>query len=166
MIDDIYDIWEPSWWESPWLWIMVISCVTMVAMLWLLYKRYGKTRAVQTLSPWESMHKELQLLLTTDTARQKDIYSCITQIIKKFLATTYGKDFSYHTDDELIDYLEQHCSDELIIHELIAALRRCSLAKFAGETIMNEQREVDNDLMRRLYEKYPLDTSGKLRDTK
>lgn len=166
MVEDIYDIWEPAWWQSPWIIVWGILCFVILLLIIVLYTRYKARRKKSEISSIEQVYQRFVILLAAEQVKQKEIYQCITILMRYVFEKEYGCALMHYTDDEIIEYLNHHKRDTLIVSDIVPLLQRGSLVKFAGAQVCNEDLYKDADLAHRLYEKYPLDTSGKLRDTK
>jgi Domain of unknown function (DUF4381) len=168
MVDDIYDIWEPLWWQQPkyWLWSVVCMVSMVVVVVW--YRR--RKMHMVTLSPYEKAYAEISLLCSDTTRSQKEIYVAMIAFIKQYYAQHMRQSFSHYTDDELIMYVERQKQDAALVQgtrltllqDLIHALHRALQVKFAGGMVDDKELKHDVELVHRLYKEKSLDTSGKL----
>lgn len=161
MVDEIYDIWEVSWWQTPWVLLLIAVFGTAILVLFMLRYRHYK---IISISQEERAYRQLQALLARKEVPQKEVYHLITRNIKYRLTARYQDDIDSCTDEELCDYIEQRHASLSLAHELIATIRRGSLVKFASENVSAEDCARDGALIHCLRQD-PLDTSGRLRDT-
>lgn len=167
MVDDIYDIWTVPWWQTPQC-IIMVGMILCIVLIMVVYRRRPRPKLL--LSPVDQAYNALMMQFThtgalrPDTS-QKAVYQVMTHAIRCLFSLRFGYEFEALSDEELIAYVEHHREVVPLPAELIAILERSSTVKFAGERVQDDEIIGDRELVLRLRGAFPLDTSGKLRDT-
>jgi len=113
--DDIFDLWLPSWWESPWVWcamcVAILSFIGLFFLVRYLYKLYK----IKKQSPLDvALHRMVLLTKSvqneraheTFNARGKEFYTELSLVIKQYFDGEHGLHASSKTDTELYWYLK------------------------------------------------------------
>lgn len=111
--DDIFDLWLPAWWESPWIWftliVGILAFIVLIGLTMYWYKKYKKKRC----SPRDrALDRIVFLKKRTDEEDgqrpfddyAKELYAELLLIIKQYLDDTHGLQVLGKTDAELCQY--------------------------------------------------------------
>lgn len=109
--DDIFGLWQPQWWENPWIWVgLILSSAVIIFLLVQSIKRY-RARSVAIDPRARALHK-LALIKPTkmfETQHEyKNFYVALFFILKEYFDARYNLACSVKTDRELVSYVSQH----------------------------------------------------------
>lgn len=112
--NDIFDVWLPPWWESPWIWgLIIIGGATVIAGVYTLvayYKRYKNRKnpvdvVLQRIAAArkiaEASHGPMH-----DGEQMKQAYVALIEAIKEYLEAEYSCAIMSKTEQELLEYFD------------------------------------------------------------
>jgi hypothetical protein len=102
--DDIFDIWQPAWWENP-LNVVFAVCGTMflaLVVFWLIKKYWLRKKPID---PRTEALQQLYAINPEHVSASKEFYVRIVEIVKKYLDARYALQSSSKTEAELVEYL-------------------------------------------------------------
>lgn len=140
--DDIFDIWHPSWWESPWKVAAVLSVFLLLFFVafWLV-KKYWKAKPID---PRTWALQQLYAINPEHISVSKEFYIKVLDIIKQYMDVRYHLVSRSKTEYELARYMySQGHSAWVFAIEKIA--QHAVPSKFAGEKV--EFQNVYDDYM-------------------
>jgi hypothetical protein len=126
--------------EKPlWYWVAAGAGLLLVIALaaWLYYylkKRKKAAPVGPVLSPYQQAIKELekiQQLDLSDAAGVKTYHAKLTEVLKQYLASRQGDDFTSSTTAEVLMLLNQKGMDKAMLSKTAEAMRCSDAAKFA-----------------------------------
>jgi hypothetical protein len=152
--DDIYEAWEPVWYQNPWI-LLSIFCaiVTLVFIALLLYRFFMRK---QPINPLVTYQKSLTRLGDRDDGlhdyeQQYAFYLLATECIKWTADTYYQASISHKTDAEVLKRAQHDdFSNELtsLITDVFPAAQRVkfSCEAVSSEAAMRHYRHIANFL--------------------
>ncbi len=150
---DIYEYYEPPIWSNPWVQGVAIALVILgIGALLSYFFFYRKKSAI---SSWEWARRELNKLAARDYLTKEDyknFYFSITQLLKKYLHKRYQWNTEDKTDDELIEFLQGHGFDGMLLERLKKMLQGAVWVKFANEAALRTQIETDRQIVTTIIE--------------
>lgn len=156
--DDIFGLWELSWWQKPWvLFLVVAGCAFVIFLIFYCVKRYC-ARSI-AIDPRERAIRQLELIKPTrpfDTQEEyKNFYVTLFFILKEYFDTRYKLSCSSKTDRELVLYASQQY--KIIQHqELIQTLVDNSVGiKFAKDNSTFDRSRADYQMVLDLFLQEP-----------
>ena len=102
--DDIFDVWQPAWWENPWAVAGVIGVIFLLLFFvyWLLKKYWLYTKPVD---PRTFALQQLYAINPEHGAQAKEFYTQLLIIMKNYLDARYDLQSVSKTEHELGDYV-------------------------------------------------------------
>ena len=142
---EIYDFYEPHWWDNPWACVAVgiVALLVVGALLYFFIKRRKKiiTHAQRALLEL----KALKAKGFTTKKEFKSLYFSLTTVIKTYLHNQFNLKVLDRTDDELIAFIEEKQFHAPTLESLKKIKDNALLVKFANYDIIRTQ--VDNDFV-------------------
>jgi hypothetical protein len=149
---EIYEFYEPQWWENIWAQIGIgIVCLLIIAAL--IY--FILTRRRKTLTAGQIALRELGLITGKDFSNKKEVkitYFAITNIIRYYLHGQFGLHVLDKTDDELITFIEEKQFHTPTLEGLKKINHNALWVKFANYDMIKTQVELDVVLAREIIE--------------
>lgn len=102
--DDIFDVWQPMWWENPWAVAGVVAgAIFLLFLMFQLVKKYWLQK--KPIDPRTWALQQLYAINPEHVVISKEFYTQILLIMKHYLDTRYGLQSASKTDSELGDYI-------------------------------------------------------------
>lgn len=142
-LSDIYDIWLPAWWQSPWSWLYIFLAICSLSVFIGMFYRMMKNRKNRKKTAYDLLLDQLKSLeniqqrLTHE--QQKEFYLELTYIIKILCKKHLNFDVEHLTDYELIDFLKINQSPDEIISVVMSLIEHGYHIKFARESAIHDQ---------------------------
>lgn len=147
-LHDIYDVWHVPFWQRPWFYWSVYSCICMLLLLviGIIIFTYRSRKKKIAITPWDEALQSLTVLQQQPVVTIEqggNLYAALTQLLKKYLHQRYGFDIESKTDEEVIVYLEQNNFDPLLLVDIREIFEGSVYIKFAHVQVMQEHIEKD-----------------------
>ena len=113
--DDLFGLWQPHWWESPWKVLAVgLFCILFVVVVrWVIKKYWSQPRVID---PRLQALQKLYALNPEHLPVPKDFYVQLLAVMRGYLDVRYGLMSRSKTEHELVDYLKlHHCPPDWIL---------------------------------------------------
>lgn len=114
--DDIFDTWQPAWWQNTWV-LLGVVCFAVVVVVIIFKMVQWYTLLEQKKDPRKWALKRLYAInpaIGLQTRYEfKYFYQETLATIKEYLAQRYGYQSESRTDSELLDYLKQQEVDSV-----------------------------------------------------
>lgn len=147
---EIYEFYEPHWWENTWIKIAIII-LGLIIIAGLTY--FLLTRRRKPLTPGQLALKELAGLDGKDFSTKKEVrlaYFTLTSIIKRYLKSQFGLRVLDKTDDEVIEFIEEKQFHAPTLEALKKIHSNSLLVKFANYDMIKTQAEQDLIIARQI----------------
>lgn len=139
---------------TNWTWLIILFALAFIgAIVWFFRKRKALLEEAEAeLPPYEQAMEALKNLDQSPIANQggnKDYYSALTEIVKRYLDREVDQAALESTSDELIARLRMHKDAGHLdfnletLNKLDAVLKRADLVKFAKLELTSEQATAD-----------------------
>ncbi|MDR3646368.1 MAG: hypothetical protein P4L22_02390 [Candidatus Babeliales bacterium] len=137
-----YEIWyQPFWQTKSFYWAIGILVFLILGVVLILVIKKIKESKIKKLSPIEKFDHEIALL-SKHKHNPEVFYIRLILIFKNYLSDTFNDELYSLTDDEIIDFLNNLNSSEVINIDLI--IKRAQLVKFANSLI--DENRIHEDL--------------------
>lgn len=148
--DDIFGLWEPHWWENPWL---VLCCsvglgltVFLITYCVKLYRGRSvpvdpRARALTRLAAI----KPIQPFQTQD--EYKNFYVTLLALVKEYFDGRYGLACSGKTDRELLVYAQNHYKISHYQDMLQILVEHGFSVKFARDSATYDRVKADYEMV-------------------
>lgn len=150
-LDDVYDIWYTSFWQTPLgygilILLSLIACLIIFGIVWLIkrYKESPKERSIRQLRALAEQAKKGK--------PQKKIYQELTHIMKTYLQSMYDLPQGI-TDNEVLPLLVAQGYEKEHIHTVQNIFEAAQQIKFGVENESGTRVEQDIAVMRLFIEK-------------
>lgn len=145
-IYDIYGFYYKPFWQTTNFKIIISLVILLILFIisFFVYKFFLKKRL--TLTAWDWAFDKLKKLSIDKLNKKSDFkffYFELTNIIKLYLLKRYSWDVKYKTDEELIILLKEKNFDSILIKYLQDINSSSLYVKFADETVLKNQAEID-----------------------
>lgn len=149
---EIYEFYEPLWWESLWaqIGIGVVGVLIVVAIVYFIL-----TSRRKPLTAGQIALRNLALITGKDFSNKKEVkvtYFAITNIIRHYLHGQFGLHVLDKTDDEVIAFIEEKQFHTPTLEALKKIHHSALLVKFANYDMIKTQVELDLVLAREIIE--------------
>lgn len=146
-----YGLWHIPIWQTEkfQLIVMIIAALSSFVVIMFLVRKYIQYRKRKRLSLWDQALADLNQLKTAhkvDVMYGKEFYVTVSALLKKYFYDRFGYDVMGKTDDEMIQYLQEHYPDTQSIDDMKALLQGSVVIKFAN--VQAAQEQIDHDYVR------------------
>jgi hypothetical protein len=146
-----YGLWHVPIWQTAkfQLAVKIIGGLVLLLIIIFLVRKYLQYRKRKKLPLWDQALLELNQLKRehkVDVLYGKEFYLMISALLKKYFHDRFGYDLMGKTDEEMIQYLQEHYSDAQSIEDIKALLQGSVIIKFANAQAAQEQ--LDHDYVR------------------
>lgn len=146
-----YGLWHvPIWQTDQCKLAMKISAIIILLMVVLFcVRKYVQYRKRKKLPLWDQALADLNQLKQehkVDVLYGKEFYVTVSALLKKYFYDRFGYDVIGKTDDEMIQYLQEHYPDVQSIEDIKALLQGSVIIKFAN--VQAAQEQIDHDYVR------------------
>lgn len=134
-----YDLLELSWWQNPWMWVILIACSLFVMVIGYLLVWWHQKRCA--LSVPEQILRELKKLQTVSFSSQDEqeaFYCAITDLLKKYILVQFNCSNLSMTEGEFVQALREVQAPPIFIDCAAAIFQQAILAKFA-QILLSEE---------------------------
>ena len=143
-----YGLWHVPFWQTAkfQLALKVAGGLILLMVIIFAVKKYLQYRKRKKLPIWDQALLELTHLKRdhkVDVLHGKEFYGTISALLKQYFHDRFGYDLVGKTDDEVVQYLQEHHADEHMIEEIKALLQGSQIIKFANAQAAQEQIEHD-----------------------
>ncbi|HBY06026.1 MAG: hypothetical protein UV38_C0002G0222 [candidate division TM6 bacterium GW2011_GWE2_42_60] len=121
--DDIFDLWQPAWWERPVVWVCLVIAVGLVVWLILFFVQRAKAQRIIA-NPYAELHQAIRAIRAGSLGKKEQCV-CLKKSIKRFFESLFDVQLQGYTEYELLPYCESQRID-LRVRELIADLLKAS----------------------------------------
>lgn len=143
--DDIFDVWEPAWWQSPWVWLLSAAIVVALCLIGYLLARLWRRRA-----PVDQKVVLLQRLRALEPQgvfeqqqAYKEFYVALIDVMRDYLALYHGLACEGKTDSELLRYVQQQPLDRNYSELMERLMAHACPVKFAREDGKEDHVRID-----------------------
>jgi hypothetical protein len=146
-----YGLWHVPIWQTEkfQLGIQIAAVVLLLLIVACVVRKYMQYRQRKKLSLWDQALADLNALKQehkVDVLYGKEFYVTVSVLLKKYFHDRFGYDLIGKTDDEMIQYLQEHYSDAQSIEDIKALLQGSVIIKFAN--VQAAQEQIDHDYVR------------------
>ena len=146
-----YGLWHVPIWQTEKFQLAVKLAAVFVVLLTVafLIRKYVRYRRRKKLSLWDQALADLNQLKKehkVDAVYGKEFYVTVSVLLKKYFYDRFGYDVVGKTDEEMIQYLQEHYPDTQSIEDIKALLQGSVVIKFANAQAAQEQ--LDHDYVR------------------
>lgn len=109
--DDIFGLWEPHWWENPWLVLcfFVVLVLTVFLIVYCVKSYRGRSLPVDPRVRALSRLSTIRPIKPFETQDEyKSFYVTLLALVKEYFDGCYGLACSGKTDRELLIYAQNH----------------------------------------------------------
>jgi len=143
-----YDLWHVPFWQTDTflLTLKIVGCLFVVVIGAFLIKKYLQYRKRKKLPLWDQALLELSHLKKehkVDVLHAKEFYLTVSALLKKYFHDRFGYDLMSKTDEEAVQYLQEHYLDVHGVEEIKTLLHGSVIIKFANAQAAQEQIEYD-----------------------
>lgn len=143
-----YELWHVPFWQTQnfQLALKIIACLIVIIFVTFLIKKYLQYRKRKKLPLWDQALLDLNCLKKehkVDIVHAKEFYVAVSALLKKYLHDRFGYNLISKTDDETVEYLQEHYADAHNIEEIKTLLQGSIIIKFANAQAAQEQIEND-----------------------
>lgn len=145
MFDDIYTIWEPYWYQNPWVLIGIASLVVLFIFIGVyIYRRQHLPQ--QTMSDPERIVQAINAL-PKQSLSERDFYGELTRLLKAYISYQKGWQSLALTDEEFIEQCRKSDLPLPIIEAITTIYEHAAVIKYAHETINQRQEDYERSLL-------------------
>jgi Domain of unknown function (DUF4381) len=146
-----YGLWHVPIWQTEKFQLVLKMSAVIILLLGVAFfiRKYVRYRRRKRLSLWDQALADLNLLKKehkVDALYGKEFYVTVSVLLKKYFHDRFGYDVVGKTDDEMIQYLQEHYPDTQSIDDIKALLQGSTVIKFANAQAAQEQ--LDHDYVR------------------
>ncbi len=146
-----YGLWHVPIWQTEkfQLAVKIIAISVMLLVVALVIRKYMQYRKRKKLPLWDQALADLNQLKQehkVDVLYGKEFYVTVSALLKKYFYDRFGYDVVGKTDDEMIQYLQEHYPDAQSIEDIKALLQGSVIIKFAN--VQAAQEQIDHDYVR------------------
>lgn len=152
IFDDVYDVWEPVWWQKPVNWFIGGGIGIVIFALMGLAFYIKRRRNLPLQRRLDFLLQQLVKVVPTQE-NQKDIYRIIIDIVQETITIQYYIPAVHLTDQELIQFLSNHTSNDGLL-PLKAVIDRAAASRFAGIIYPGERIKEDIEITSVLIKKF------------
>ncbi|HSC25036.1 MAG TPA: hypothetical protein VLB80_02340 [Candidatus Babeliales bacterium] len=143
-----YGLWHVPFWQTQkfQLAVEIFACLVVLCSAFFLIRKYMQYRKRKKLVLWDQALLELSYLKRdqkVDVAHGKEFYLTVSVLLKKYFQDRFGYDLVSKTDDEAVQYLQEHYTDLHGVEEIKKLLQGSEIIKFANAQAAQEQIEHD-----------------------
>lgn len=157
---DIYGMSHIPWWQQQWVLACAGACLLLFVLgsIWYIFRRIRAKKRVMT--PWDKALLELHGLENqgfVSVIYSKELYTALTNLLKRYVHERYGFDLVGKTDDETIIFLEQHYFPADLLESVRTIFSASVIMKFSNACAMKTKIEQDFAASRTIiYKTIPL----------
>jgi hypothetical protein len=146
-----YGLWHVPFWQTEKFQFGIKIAAAVVLFLCVAYvvRKYVQYRRRKRLPLWDQALADLNQLKQehkVDVLYGKEFYVTVSALLKKYFYDRFGYDVIGKTDDEMIQYLQEHYPDTQSIEDIKALLQGSVIIKFAN--VQAAQEQIDHDYVR------------------
>jgi hypothetical protein len=146
-----YGLWHVPIWQTEKfkLIVTIVVGVLLFLVLAVVVRKYLQYRKRKKLSLWDQALADLNQLKKehkVDVVYGKEFYVTVSVLLKKYFKDRFGYDVMGKTDDEMIQYLQEHYPDAQSVENIKALLQGSVIIKFAN--VQAAQEQLDHDYVR------------------
>jgi hypothetical protein len=146
-----YGLWHVPFWQTEkfQLGIKIAAAVLLFLCVAYVVRKYVQYRRRKRLPLWDQALADLNQLKQehkVDVLYGKEFYVTVSALLKKYFYDRFGYDVIGKTDDEMIQYLQEHYPDTQSIEDIKALLQGSVIIKFAN--VQAAQEQIDHDYVR------------------
>lgn len=146
-----YGLWHVPIWQTEkfQLGMKIVAGLLVFVIVVFLVRKYLHYRRRKKLPLWDQALAALSQLKQehkVDVVYGKEFYVTVSALLKKYFYDRFGYDVIGKTDDEMIQYLQEHYPDAQSIDDIKALLQGSAIIKFASAQAAQEQ--IDHDYVR------------------
>jgi hypothetical protein len=146
-----YGLWHVPIWQTEkfQLGIKIAAGLLLFLIVAYVIRKYVQYRKRKKLPLWDQALLELNQLKQehkVDVLYGKEFYVTVSALLKKYFYDRFGYDVVGKTDDEMIQYLQEHYPDTQSIEDIKALLQGSVIIKFAN--VQAAQEQIDHDYVR------------------
>ena len=146
-----YGLWHVPIWQTEkfQLAVKVTACLLLFLVIAFFIRKYVQYRRRKRLSLWDQALADLNQLKKehkVDVLYGKEFYVTVSVLLKKYFHDRFDYDVVGKTDDEMINYLQEHYPDTQSIEDIKALLQGGVVIKLANAQAAQEQ--LDHDYVR------------------
>jgi len=121
--DDIFDLWQPAWWERPVVWICLVIAVCLIVGVIIFLVRWRKAKRMIK-DPYAELYQAIKTIRMR-SLDGKEQFVCLKKSIKQFFESLSDVQLQGCTEYELLYFCENQKIDARIC-ELITDLLKAS----------------------------------------
>lgn len=146
-----YGLWHVPFWQTEKFQLGIKIAAALLLFLSVAYvlRKYVQYRRRKRLPLWDQALADLNQLKQehkVDVLYGKEFYVTVSALLKKYFYDRFGYDVMGKTDDEMIQYLQEHYPDAQSIEDIKALLQGSVIIKFAN--VQAAQEQIDHDYVR------------------
>jgi hypothetical protein len=146
-----YGLWHVPIWQTEKFQLGIKIAAGLLILLIVAYvvRKYLQYRKRKKLPLWDQALADLNTLKQehkVDVLYGKEFYVTVSVLLKKYFHDRFGYDLIGKTDDEMIQYLQEHYPDTQSIEDIKALLQGSVIIKFAN--VQAAQEQIDHDYVR------------------
>ncbi|HEX4069295.1 MAG TPA: DUF4381 family protein [Candidatus Babeliales bacterium] len=146
-----YGLWHVPIWQTEKFQLGMKIAAGLLLFLVVAYgvRKYMQYRKRKKLPLWDQALAHLNQLKQehkVDVVYGKEFYVTVSVLLKKYFYDRFGYDVIGKTDDEMIQYLQEHYPDAQSIDDIKALLQGSVIIKFAN--VQAAQEQIDHDYVR------------------
>ena len=121
--DDIFDLWQPAWWERPLVWVSLMVTAGLIVGVIIFFVRWRKAKRMVK-DPYAELHQAIRDI-RMGSLSEKEQFVCLKKSIKQFFESLSDVQLQGCTEYELLYFCENQKIDARIC-ELITDLLKAS----------------------------------------
>jgi hypothetical protein len=146
-----YGLWHVPIWQTEkfQLGVKIAAAILLFLSVAYIVRKYVHYRRRKKLPLWDQALADLNQLKQehkVDVLYGKEFYVTVSVLLKKYFHDRFGYDVMGKTDDEMIEYLQEHYPDKQSIEDIKALLQGSVIIKFAN--VQAAQEQIDHDYVR------------------
>lgn len=146
VFDDVYAIWEPQWYQNPWI-LCGVGGVLLLLVFLGMFAIYRRRRFdIVTISEPERIVQAI-FALPRQSLSERDYYGELTRLTKAYISFHKGWQSSALTDEEFVAQCRTNDLPQQVIEAINILYEHAAVIKYAHESIDQRQEDYERSLM-------------------